>query len=101
MTTTLADNPASSRFELTVDGELAGFLDYRKDGDEYAIPHTRIYTQYEGRGLGSELVSGALSEIAARGGTVLPYCPFVPKVIRDHPEFLELVPEDKRGMFGL
>ena len=34
MTTTVADNPASSRFEITVDGEaLAGFLDYRKDGD--------------------------------------------------------------------
>ena len=101
MTTTVADNPASSRFELTVDGELAGFVDYRRDGDEYAIPHTRIYTQYEGRGLGSELVSEALNEIAARGGTVLPYCPFVPKVIRDHPEFVALVPEDKRDMFGL
>jgi len=101
MTTTVADNPASSRFELTVDGELAGFVDYRRDGDEYAIPHTRIYTQYEGRGLGSELVSEALNEIAARGGTVLPYCPFVPKVIRDHPEFLDLVPKEQRGTFGL
>ncbi|WP_332665742.1 GNAT family N-acetyltransferase [Aeromicrobium sp.] len=101
MTTTVVDNPASSRFEITVDGELAGFLDYRKDGDEYAIPHTRIYTRYEGHGLGTELVSEALSEIAARGGTVLPYCPFVPKVIRDHPEFTELVPEDQRDTFGL
>lgn len=101
MTTTVADNPASSRFEITVDGELAGFLDYRKDGDEYAIPHTRIYTHFEGHGLGSELVSRALSEIAARGGTVLPYCPFVPKVIRDNPELVELVPKDQRETFGL
>lgn len=101
MTTTVADNPASSRFEITVDGELAGFLDYRKDGDEYALPHTRIFTQFEGRGLGSELVSGALSEIAARGGTALPYCPFVPRVIREHPEFLDLVPEDQRATFEL
>ena len=53
MTTTVADNPASSRFEITVDGELAGFLDYRKDGDEYALPHTRIFPQFEGRGLGT------------------------------------------------
>ncbi len=101
MTTTVADNPASSRFEITVDDELAGFLDYRKDGNEYALPHTRIYPQFEGRGLGSELVSGALAEIGSRGGTVLPYCPFVPKVIRDHPEFLELVPKDQRDTFGL
>jgi hypothetical protein len=32
---------------------------------------------------------------------VLPYCPFVPKVIRDHPEFLELVPADRRADFDL
>ena len=101
MTTTVADNPDSSRFEITVDGELAGFLDYRKDGDEYALPHTRIYPQFGGRGLGTELVTGALDQIAERGGTVLPYCPFVPKVIRDHPDYVELVPKDQRDTFGL
>ena len=101
MTTTVADNPASSRFEITVDGELAGFVDYRKHGEEYALPHTRIYPQFGGRGLGTELVTGALDQIAERGGTVLPYCPFVPKVIRDNPEFLELVPKDQRDTFGL
>jgi predicted GNAT family acetyltransferase len=101
MTTTVTDNPDASRFEITVDGDLAGFVDYRKDGDEYALPHTRIFTEFEGRGLGGQLVSGALAEIARRGGTVLPYCPFVPKVIRDNPDYLALVPEDQRAAFGL
>jgi predicted GNAT family acetyltransferase len=101
MRTIVQDNPDSSRFEITVDGELAGFVDYRKDGDEYALPHTRIFTAYEGRGLGGELVRGALETIQERGGTVLPYCPFVPKVIRDNPEFLPLVPEGQRATFGL
>ena len=101
MTSTVQDNPTSSRFEITVDGELAGFVDYRKDGDEYALPHTRLFTQYEGQGFGSTLVSGALTEIAQRGGTVLPYCPFVPKVIREHPEFVQLVPEGQRSDFGV
>lgn len=101
MTTTVQDAPERSRFEIEVDGELAGFVDYRKDGDEYALPHTRIYPQYEGRGLGGELVRGALQEIAERGGTVLPYCPFVPRVIRDNPEFTELVREEERAAFGL
>jgi predicted GNAT family acetyltransferase len=101
MTTTVQDIPAQSRFEITVDDELAGFLDYRRHGDEYALPHTRIFTQYEGHGLGSALVSAALAEISERGGTVLPYCPFVPKVIRDHPEYVELVPKEQREIFGL
>ena len=101
MTTTVQDAPERSRFEIEVDGELAGFIDYRRDGDEYALPHTRIYPQFEGRGLGGELVRGALEEIAERGGTVLPYCPFVPKVIRDNPQLVELVPEDQRASFGV
>lgn len=101
MTTTVQDNPGASRFEITVDGELAGFVDYRKDGNEYALPHTRVFTEFEGKGVGSELIRGALTEIASRGGTALPYCPFVPKVIRDNPEFLELVPENQRATFDL
>ncbi|MCD9197397.1 GNAT family N-acetyltransferase [Aeromicrobium wangtongii] len=101
MTTEIHDNALDSRFEITVDGDLAGYVDYRKHGDEYALPHTRVYPQFEGRGIGGQLISGALSEIAARGGTVLPYCPFVPKVIRDNPEFVELVPADQRSTFGL
>jgi predicted GNAT family acetyltransferase len=101
MTTSVQDNTAETRFEITVDGELAGYVDYRKDGDEYALPHTRVFPQFEGRGIGGQLITGALSQIASRGGTVLPYCPFVPKVIRDHPEYLELVPVDQRSTFGL
>lgn len=96
------DNPTHSRFELVDDdGTLIGFLDYRRHGDEYALPHTKIDPRFEGRGHGHTLVEGALAEIAARGGTVLPYCPFVPRVIADHPEFLALVPEDRRADFGL
>jgi predicted GNAT family acetyltransferase len=101
MTTTVQDNAADSRFEITIDGQLAGYVDYRKDGDEYALPHTRVLSQFEGRGVGGQLITGALTEIASRGGTVLPFCPFVPKVIRDNPEFLDLVPVEKRSTFDL
>ena len=101
MTTIVQDAPERSRFEIEVDGELAGFLDYRKDGDEYALPHTRIYSQYEGNGFGHELVRSALVQISERGGTVLPYCPFVPRVIRENPELTDLVREEERPTFGL
>ncbi len=101
MTTVVQDNVAESRFEIHVAGQLAGYVDYRRHGDEYALPHTRVYPQFGGRGIGGQLIAGTLAEIAARGGTVLPYCPFVPKVIRDHPEYLDLVPVDQRATFDL
>ena len=98
----VTDNPTPSRFELTDDdGTLIGYLDYRRHENEYALPHTKIDPRFEGRGHGATLVCGALDEIAVRGGTVLPYCPFVPKVIRDHPRFVALVPEAQRAAFGL
>ena len=101
MTTTVEDNTAESRFEIHVDGQLAGYVDYRRHGDEYALPHTRVFPEFGGRGIGGRLICGALTEIASRGGTVLPYCPFVPKVIRDNPEFLDLVPAGERSTFEL
>ncbi|MET0930319.1 MAG: GNAT family N-acetyltransferase [Aeromicrobium sp.] len=101
MATSVQDNAAESRFEITDGGALAGFADYRKKGDEYALTHTVVFHEFEGRGIGGQLVSGALAEIATRGGSVLPLCPFVPKVIRDNPQFLELVPEGQRASFGL
>lgn len=101
MATTVQDAPERSRFEIEVDSELAGYLEYSIDGDEYAVPHTRIYPQFEGNGLGHELVRGALAEIAERGGTVLPYCRFVGRVIRSHPELTDLVRAEERDSFGL
>jgi predicted GNAT family acetyltransferase len=101
MTTAVQDNPAASRFEISVDDELVGYLNYRENDGEYAIPHTRVFPQYEGHGFGAKLVVRALETIRERHGTVLPYCSFVPKVMRDHPELAELVPESERASFGL
>jgi predicted GNAT family acetyltransferase len=100
-TSTVQDNPSASRFEITIDGELAGYLDYREYRGEYAIPHTRVFPQFEGHGVGTELVVRSLQEIRERHGTVLPYCPFVPAVMRKHPELSDLVPESERATFDL
>jgi predicted GNAT family acetyltransferase len=101
MTTAVQDNPAASRFEISVDDELVGYLEYQEDDGEYAIPHTRIFPQFRHRGLGATLVLNSLETIRERRGTVLPYCSFVPKVMREHPELAELVPESERASFGV
>lgn len=101
MTTAVQDNPTASRFEISVDDELVGYLEYQEDDGEYAIPHTRIFPQFRHRGLGATLVLNSLETIRERRGTVLPYCSFVPKIMRDHPELAELVPESERASFGV
>jgi predicted GNAT family acetyltransferase len=42
---------------------------------------------FEGRGVGSQLVRGALELVRARGERVVPVCGFVAAWMRRHPEF--------------
>ena len=95
------DNEAEQRFEIWVDGQLAGFAHYEPAGTDYAFTHTEIDDRYEGQGLGSALVSSILETMREAGVKVLPYCPFVRGYIDRHPEYLDLVPADKRERFEL
>lgn len=97
----MSDNPAERRYEVRVDGELAGFSQYRPRSQALAFIHTEIDDRFEGQGLGGKLVSFALDDARSRGLAVLPFCPFVKGYIERHPEFLDLVPAAKRGNFGL
>jgi predicted GNAT family acetyltransferase len=95
------NNPDRRRYEIEVDDEIAGFAQYRERPGLLALTHTEIDERFEGQGLGSELVSSVLDEARKRGLSVLPFCPFVNEYIQRHREYVDLVPEDKRGRFGL
>nr|WP_130866504.1 GNAT family N-acetyltransferase [Acidipropionibacterium timonense] len=82
----VTDNPEQSRYEVHVDGRLAGFLEYRREGDVVRLPHTEICPDYAGRGLAGRLVSHALDEFAAAGDTVRPECSFVAGWLERHPD---------------
>jgi uncharacterized protein len=96
------DVPERSRFEIRVDGELAGFTAYRRRPGLIAFTHTLIDPRFEGRGLASRLVETALAEARSAGLAVLPFCPFVRGYIAGHSEeYLDLVPGDMRDAFEL
>lgn len=97
----VVDNPDEERYEVRVGGELAGFSQYRRRPAGLAFVHTEIDERYGGQGLGSRLVSHALDDTRKRGLAALPFCPFVRNYIERHPEYLDLVPEEKRASFRL
>lgn len=101
MHSVVRDNPDEERYEILVDGRLAGFAQYRVRPGLLAFVHTEIDDAYEGQGLGGKLVDFALADVRERELDVLPFCPFVNEYIRRHPEYAELVPADRREAFGL
>jgi predicted GNAT family acetyltransferase len=101
METKVDDNPARHRYEITADGELAGFTVYELRPDVIAFMHTEIGDEFGGRGLGSILIRCTLDDVRTRGLAVLPYCPFVRSWLERHNDYVDLVPADKRAQFGL
>lgn len=88
----IADQPAQDRYEVRVNGELAGFAEYRDRTAEVRVfTHTLVYALFEGRGLASRLAAAALDDVRARGMHVVALCPFIAEYIRTHPEYADLV----------
>ncbi|HEY1565527.1 MAG TPA: GNAT family N-acetyltransferase [Solirubrobacteraceae bacterium] len=97
----VTDQVDRERYEVSVDGQAAGFTIYRLRPGLIAFVHTEVDERFQGHGLASRLIGFALDDARARGLAVLPFCPFVLAVIEGHREYAELVPEGYRQTFGL
>ena len=102
MNIVVSRNHALSRFDIHIDGELAGFTDYKLHDQTIVFPHTEIDPKFGGKGLGTTLIEYALNEVAKENLSVEPLCPFVSKYIGKNPEkYLHLVKQENRKRFGL
>ena len=94
-------NPDQNRFEIYFNDTLAGYVEYAMEGETFALNHTEVFSQFGGKGAGTSLIVSTLEQIRELGGEVLPYCPFIPKIILAHPAYIDLVPYPARPQFGL
>lgn len=82
--TVYRDDP-ENRYEIRVGDVLGGFTVFYNDSHgRLVFPHTEIDPAFKGRGLGTALVSWAMSDVAERGETVVPLCPFVRRYLHDN-----------------
>jgi predicted GNAT family acetyltransferase len=85
-------NQDKQRYEIHVDGTFAGFTQAREDGDVIVFPHTVVFDEFEGQGLASRLVSGALDDVRARGNKkIVAECPYVAQFVEKHSEYADLL----------
>ena len=90
-TPVVSRNNEESRYEIQVGDTTAGFVAFRQTPGRLAFTHTLIEPEFEGQGLGSVLVRSALEDTAARGETIVPFCPFVQSWLKRHPDFVGTV----------
>jgi hypothetical protein len=88
----IRDDREGARYEILLDGQLAGFAQYRLHKGRITFFHTEISDEWGGRGLGGRLVQAALEDSRKQGLEVVPMCPFVAAFIKNHSEkYLDLV----------
>lgn len=84
--------PHAGRYEAVLDSTVAGFAEYRLRANQIVFIHTEVDGAFEGQGVGSTLVHGALDDVRQRGERrVVARCPFVRGYIERHPEYADLL----------
>lgn len=85
------NNQTKNQFEANLDGKTA-LIKYRiEDDGTLNLFHTEVPDEFEGKGVGSELVKNTLEQIKAANLKVNPACPFVANFIKRHSEYKNLV----------
>lgn len=85
-------NPSRLRYQASIDGEVAGFVEYILTDELVVFTHTEVHRRFEGKGVGSAIARFALDDVRAEGGRqVMPLCPFIKDWIGRHREYVPLV----------
>lgn len=101
MSSEVRNNFALERFEIYVDGAIAGYAEYQDTGAERAFIHTELDAGHEGREYGRVLVQAALNASRQEGFGILPMCPLVRHFVQSRPEYIATVPQWARQKLGL
>lgn len=87
----VTENAARRRYEIFVDDELVGFTQYRDRASTREIFHTEVFEGFEGRGLGTTMLRGALDDIRAQELRLEATCPMLVKYLEQHPDDRDLL----------
>lgn len=91
----VSNNEQDSRFEAFGGGNLLGYIEYTIDGTTIDMPHTKVFPEFEGQGVGSALARQSLDMVRAMDPElrVIPTCPFIAVWIKRHPDYHDLLAE--------
>lgn len=71
-----------------------GVLAYRLDGRRLILTHTEVAEALRGQGVAGRLVEAAVERAARSGLTLVPWCPYARRWLREHAERVESISID-------
>lgn len=85
MTQAVLDDTAEEQFAVSMDGATAR-LEYELDRDRLILLHTEVPDAFRGQGIGGRLVEAALAKAEANDLTIVPWCPYARRWLKEHSE---------------
>ena len=79
-------------FEALIDGKRAGLMTYTWAGeDRFIIDHTEVEEDYNGKGVGKEMLVKAVEFAREKSKKIIPLCPFAKSVFDKVEEFRDVL----------
>ena len=87
-------NPGENRFETWIAG-YPSKLDYIQDGKNFVITHVGVHPELRGQGVAGRIVQVSLEYAKEHALRVIPMCSYAAAYIRRHPEYAELLNQQR------
>ena len=92
--TTVTLNEERSRYEILIDGQVAGFAEFAQPSEDVRdFNHTVVEPQFRGQGLSSTLIKEALDDTRTAGKKIIATCSAVQNFLGKNEQYRDLVAE--------
>ena len=92
METKVTHLPEAQRFEIWLDSQRVGLMDYEVRPGEIHLTHTEVDPAHRGKSLAAILLRGSLALVRAEKlGKVVPICSYTVRYMEHHPETRDLL----------
>ena len=92
MSANVVHKPENNRFEIYLEDERIGLMDYERVDSEIRLTHTEVDPSHQGKNMAAILLRESLDVIRLENmGKVVPVCPYTVTYMEKHPETQDLL----------